>query len=394
MTTLAEQWGWPEESALAGLLARRQRAELPTQDFITAHPQDHGYCFNPALLQNILGAAGAQSYRYSACALGRPGARKAVAAYHGGGANPGNVLITPGTSMGYYYLFRLLARTHGEVLCPAPTYPLFSDIAQLAGLRVRHYHLRKIDGVGGTTRWVADPDEVAFQLTAHTVAIVVVSPHNPTGTIMSAEEMAEVCRLANGPKVPVIFDEVFRGFALDAGANIPRPAECGARLSVTLNGLSKSHHLPGLKAGWMVVEGEESAVRPLVNALEYISDTFLPVNELVQAALPELLAGGALAEADRLSALQRAAVMGRLAASGAPRPDKPESGPYLCIPLPQGANPAAVAAALLAQHGAYFHPGDLYGFAADDPCLVATAYNQAPWPAAPAWRKNSLQPGL
>jgi aspartate/methionine/tyrosine aminotransferase len=86
----------------------------------------------------------------------------------------------------------------------------------------------------------------------------------------------------------VIADEVFSEFLFGPG-ELPRPAKTGAPLVLTLNGFSKMLALPGLKLGWIGVSGEAALVQRAMRTFEMMSDTFLPVNELVQFAVPMLL---------------------------------------------------------------------------------------------------------
>ncbi len=379
-TALWREWGAPELSPLAVKVQARLAKGLPVQDFITSNPYDHGFQFNPELLKEILRAAEARARRYTADPLGNIAAREAIAAYHGDNTSPDQVILTPGTSMAYFYLFRLLAREHGELLCPAPTYPLFDDLAKIAGLTVRRYHMDKALDADGTTRWAIDPKELEFQITPRTCAIVLVSPHNPTGSIINADEMEAIARVADAAGVPLIMDEVFRTYTRNENAAVPRPSEFGCHLTLTLNGLSKSHYLPGLKAGWIVVEGEAQPREAMMHALEYMSDSFLPVQEITQAAIADLLSPQAWAEAHRLAHLQRFALEKRIASSPSRCIAIPQAGPYICLPF-EGKNTAdedRVVSQMLEQHGAFFHPGNLYAFPV--PCIVATVYNQSSWP--------------
>ncbi len=375
---LLKAWGESELSPLATIVsARRARGDV-VEDFITANPYDHGFRFSPSILGEILGRATYDAQRYSAEPLGRLAAREAVVRLYGG-ISPEQVMLTPGTSMAYFYLFRLLAKPGGEVLCPAPTYPLFNDLARISGLKVRRYHLHRTGSDDGTTRWALDPEELQFQVTPRTCAIVLVSPHNPTGTITNHDEMAAACVVAEAAGIPLIMDEVFRTYRRDEGAPVLRPSACGTGLSIVLNGISKSHYLPGMKQGWMVVEGDKDEAGPLMNALEYMSDSFLPVNEIAQTALPDLLSGDAIQEAGRLADLQRERLSWRLQNTSGWPVAVPEAGPYICVPLEhERADDDVVVSQLLTGHGALFHPGNLYDFR--EPYMVATAYNQAPWP--------------
>jgi alanine-synthesizing transaminase len=65
-----------------------------------------------------------------------------------------------------------------------------------------------------------------------------------------------------------------------------------------LNGFSKMFALPGIKFGWMAVSGYPKKVRQAMRSLELISDTFLPVNEMVQAAAPDIFAHGQTVQTD------------------------------------------------------------------------------------------------
>ena len=73
---------------------------------------------------------------------------------------------------------------------------------------------------------------------------------------------------------------------------LPRAAASAAPLVFTLNGFSKMFALPGLKLGWMAVSGQVDQVKDAIRSLELISDTFLPVNEIVQAAVPAIFDRG------------------------------------------------------------------------------------------------------
>ncbi len=383
--SLLQDWGDPQPSALAVLAAERRRAGHTVTDLVTANPQEHGFEFPQDLLAAILAESATAARTYAPDPRGRVGAREAVAAWHGDRVAADRVLLTPGTSFAYWMAFRLLCDGGGEVLCPTPTYPLFDDLARLAGAAVRRYHLRE-----SGARWALDPDEVEFQVTPRTRAVVVVSPHNPTGTVAGAGELAALAAIARRHNLAIVFDEVFRDFTHTAD-RVPRPSEFDAPLTLTLNGFSKMLSLPGLKAAWVVAEGDPPAADRFLHAAEYVSDTFLPLSEITQAAIPLLLERAA-AIPPRFAALytrRMAELVASWRAAGLPA-TMPEAGPYLCIPLPSPAG--ALAEQALRDQGILVHPGSLYGL--DDHRLVMTCVAAPPWPvrelaalaAAPASR--------
>jgi aspartate/methionine/tyrosine aminotransferase len=113
--------------------------------------------------------------------------------------------------------------------------------------------------------------------------MLLVSPHNPTGHAIDADER----RRLGGLDVPLVVDEVFADFA----PGHRTMADFDAGLCFTLSGLSKVAGLPQLKLGWMVVSGPERERREALERLEHLADAFLSVATPVQLALPALLAG-------------------------------------------------------------------------------------------------------
>jgi alanine-synthesizing transaminase len=218
---------------------------------------------------------------YEPVAFGLPSARTAVAAYYGRrGAivQSERIVLTASTSEAYLLLLTLLADPGDEVLVPSPSYPLFSYIAGVAGVRLVPYPLR-YDG-----EWHIDSSEL--KTSGRTRAIIVVSPNNPTGQYLSRAEM----RTLSAMGLPLIVDEVFADYPLDAAAPHRHLVQDGAGLLFSLSGLSKVALLPQAKCSWCVVSGPRPLVTEALRRLEVLLDTFLSVSGPVQHALPELLA--------------------------------------------------------------------------------------------------------
>src|SRR5205814_6440870 len=106
-------------------------------------------------------------------------------------------------------------------------------------------------------------------------AIVLISPHNPTGMVASESELHGLAEIAARHNLPILSDEVFSEF-LFSKDSLPRPAATGAPLVFTLNGFSKMFAVPGMKIGWIGLSGDADLVGKTLTALELISDTFLP----------------------------------------------------------------------------------------------------------------------
>ena len=277
-----------ETNPLYSLRDEFTRTGHPILDLTSGNVTEHGIVFPPPLLREILVEAASRCTVYQPDSFGQRPAREAVSGYYaeqGISIPPEQVLLTPGTSLSYWYAFKLLADEGDEILCPRPSYPLFDYIAALSGASLIPYPLDE------ERNWAIDLEKLENCISTRTRALVVISPHNPTGRVATSGELSALADLAQRHDLAILFDEVFSEFLLRPGI-LPRPAGGSAPLVLTLNGFSKMYALPGMKFGWMAVTGEPGRVRRALRALEMISDTFLPVNEVVQAAAPEIFTRG------------------------------------------------------------------------------------------------------
>jgi aspartate/methionine/tyrosine aminotransferase len=356
-------------------LAARGR---PIHDLVSGNVTEHGIRFPAGALEAALREGLCRTSIYAPDSLGRLEARAAVGGYYaerGLALPPENILLTPGTSIAYWYAFKLLADPGDEILAPSPSYPLFDYIAALSGVRMIPYRMVEARG------WQIDVEHLDACVSTRTRAIVLISPHNPTGHVASAAELRALEEVARRHDLALIADEVFGEF--HAGTERPaRPAAGGAPLVLTLNGFSKMFALPGLKLGWMGVSGEPERVREAMRALELISDTFLPVNEAVQGAVPRIFDSGREFLAGYAAEIRaRAArIQGLLAQSRRLSWITPDGGFYLTLRLDGIAEDAAAEALLGA--GLLAHPGHFYDAPADH---LVLSFVQAPEIAAEAY---------
>jgi alanine-synthesizing transaminase len=325
-------------------------------DLVRGNVNEHGIVYPADTLAEILKEAAGSARIYRPDSLGQRPARDAIANYYAGlNISPDNIVVTPGTSVSYWYCFKLLTETGDEILCPQPSYPLFDYIARLAGVYMRHYRLDERRG------WAIDLDHLEDQITSGTRAIVLISPHNPTGMVADEDQLRGLAEIAARHALPIISDEVFSEFLFELNS-FPRVASTSAPLVFTLNGFSKMFALPGMKVGWMAISGEESLVKKSVAALELISDTFLPVNEIAQFATPQIFdRGGAFLQQYKnwISRCRNAAVEGLKAVGFV----APKGGFYITVPIAHDEEQAT--ADLLEKNGILVHPGYFYDIAPD-----------------------------
>ncbi|MCS6883459.1 MAG: pyridoxal phosphate-dependent aminotransferase [Oscillochloridaceae bacterium] len=334
-------------------LARQRRlAAGGYLDLTSSNPTLQGLLFPPAILR-----AAAESFwetrRYQPDPRGGAAARAAVVAYYAGRApplplEPDDVFLTASTSEAYSLLFALLADPGDNLLAPNVTYPLFEYLAALRGLELRSYPLREEEG------WAIDERALHAAADARTRAVLIVSPHNPTGAVVSAP-LAALSRMG----LPVICDEVFAAFTY-AVPHVPPLAALHPDLPVfTLNGISKLFALPDLKLGWIALN---AAARPFGPRLELLNDTFLGANSLSQHLLPALFVHG-MPFVARMTARVRANLdlaLQRLAGHPRLRVRPPDGGYYL-FPAVSGCDDEEALALRLLDQGVLVHPGYFYG---------------------------------
>ena len=197
-----------------------------------------------------------------------------------------DILLTASTSESYAVLFDMLTDPGDAVLLPQPGYPLVEVIATHTGVQMDSYALKQQAASGGN--WQLDLGALEAAVHDRTRAILCISPHNPTGTVLSIEEIAFLDELCCRRGIVLIIDEVFRDYTevsfkrLNAIYHLKCP-------TFILNGMSKLAALPQLKLAWITLGGapaHRTYVRPI---LEYLLDAQLSVSNFAQWVTPGVL---------------------------------------------------------------------------------------------------------
>jgi len=340
---------------------------VPILDLTASNPTQCGFHYdsdgilsafhNPAALQ------------YDPQPKGTLAARREVARYylddHQTVVDPDCLFLTTSTSEAYSYVFRLLCNPGDELLLPKPGYPLFEFLAGLQDVQLVPYSLEYAHG------WFIDFQSLERAITPRTRAIVLVHPNNPTGSYVQPEEVGRLNALCLKYHLALIVDEVFLDFAFDAQ---PRKTFAANSLALTFNlsGLSKICALPQMKIAWLAVTGPSALVRPALERLEIIADTYLSLSAPAQAALPALFAQRHSLRSQLLERIRenRAQLHSLLTASPAAALLHADAGWYAVLRLrPHSRNvhlsDEELAVHLLRDHHVLVHPGHFYDFPSD-----------------------------
>jgi len=132
-----------------------------------------------------------------------------------------------------------------EVVVVEPAYDAYAADCQAAGAAARFVALRP-------PSWTLDPDEVAAAAGPRVRAVVLNTPHNPTGRVLSEAELAGVARLCQERDLVAIADEVYEHLVYE-GVHRPLAALPGMReRTITISGASKSYSVTGWRVGWTI----------------------------------------------------------------------------------------------------------------------------------------------
>ena len=367
-------WSLEPNRLSRALEARRSRRE-PVFDLTASNPTTCGFVYDHEAILRALSNPGALTYTPDPRGLEL--ARRAVARYYSErGAEPAtqDIFLTTSTSEAYSWVFRVLCNPGDAVLLPAPSYPLFGFLADIADVRLVRYPLVYDHG------WQMDLHALKQAITPATRAVVVVHPNNPTGHYTSAMEAKRLTDLCAACGLAIIADEVFFDFAIgNASARAlpeakPRTFAAGSdALTFTLSGLSKISGLPQMKAAWLLVNGPEKLKAQASERLELIADAYLSPNAPVQLALPALLALRTGFQRQVVERLTRnlAALDRHLAAQKLCSRLNLEGGWYAVLRVPATRSDEDLAVELLTKHGLYVHPGHFFDFPSDGYLVVS-----------------------
>ena len=163
---------------------------------------------------------------------------------------PENILVTTGAIEANFLLFNVLLEPGDHVVAPHPAYQQLYSVPRAIGCDVDLWEIRPETG------FRYDIVELERLLRPDTRLIVINSPHNPTGAMLSAAELARVYELADSVGARVLSDEAYRWLVIQ-GEDEPAPPMYNlGPLGVSVGTLSKPFGLPGLRIGWMAAPAE------------------------------------------------------------------------------------------------------------------------------------------
>jgi aspartate/methionine/tyrosine aminotransferase len=336
-------------------------SDLPTPEFI-------------CLAAGEAALAGHTFYTHTA---GTPELREAIATkvleLHRVSYQPPEIMSTVGGSMGIFTAIRACVGAGDNAVIISPAYAIFANAVTLAGGEPRPVPLTQ-----SGERLVFDVDRVRSAIDDDTRLLVVNSPSNPTGWMVSIDEQRALAELAVQHGFRILADEVYERLVYDApvAPSFARVVSDKDRL-IVVNSFSKTYNMTGWRLGW--VQSSESVVRQMYKAAEFITSN--PTAIVQQAGIVALRDGESYVRelqatyASRRDLVIRA--MAEIPGVSLPTP----AGAFYAFPRISGLGDSATFAMdLLRRSGVALAPGSAFGatgeghvrlcFAASEPSLT------------------------
>ena len=161
--------------------------------------------------------------------------------------DPERVIVTPGAKPIMFFALLVLADAGDEVIYPDPGFPIYESMTRYVGATAVPLPIRQENG------FRLDPDELASLVTPRTRLVVFNSPANPTGGVLSRDDLERIADVARERDLIVLADEIYSRIVYEGEhvsiASLPGMAE----RTIVLDGFSKTYAMTGWRLGYGIV---------------------------------------------------------------------------------------------------------------------------------------------
>ncbi len=161
--------------------------------------------------------------------------------------NGDNVVVTPGGKPIMFFLIMALVDPGDEVLYPNPGFPIYESMINFMGgvpVPMQLYESRDFN---------IDIDEIEEKITSRTKLMIVNSPNNPCGSVISEDDLERLAQLAIENDIPVLSDEIYSGFLYEGEHHSISSFPNMRERTIILDGFSKSYAMTGWRIGYGVM---------------------------------------------------------------------------------------------------------------------------------------------
>src|SRR5687768_2858403 len=183
--------------------------------------------------------------------LGLPVLREAIArdstARRGFEVDPKNVVVTPGAKPVMFYALLALIDAGDEVIYPDPGFPIYESMTRYAGGTPVPLRLSE------DKDFRFDPDELRSLVTPRTKLIIFNSPHNPTGGVLTLDDLTAIADVAREHDIVVMADEIYGRLVYEGEQHSIAKLPGMAERTIVLDGFSKTYAMTGWRMGYAIV---------------------------------------------------------------------------------------------------------------------------------------------
>lgn len=264
------------------------------------------------------------------------------------------ILVTVGLSEAVFAVLASTLNEGDEILVPDPVWLNYINVPNLLGAKAVTY------GLTEETGFQMDLEEVRFKITEKTKAIVIVTPNNPTGGVLSRETLRELADIAIANDLLIISDEIYERLIYDGTQHISIASLPGMKeRTFTMNGMSKAYAMDGWRLGYVAAP---EAYIVTMNKFHQHNTTCAP--NFVQAAAIAALTqeGGEVDEMVREYQRRRDYAVQAINAIPGIRCQCPKGAFYIFINCKElGMKSSELCSYLLENAGIALVPGDVFG---------------------------------
>jgi len=264
------------------------------------------------------------------------------------------IIVSSGTQNALSIVMLGLVDHGDDVLVADPYYATYEGVVAATGARVVPVPLDPDKG------FHLDPNVLEAAVTAESRVLLLNSPHNPTGATLSLEEIEAIGRICIEHDLWILSDEVYAHHVFNGNvAASPLDIVALADRTVVVSSLSKSHAMPGYRAGWIIAPDETiDALLPIAESMLFGTQPFLQ-----DAAAVAVRDDMSITKQMREMFVRRAKVMkNTIDGAGALRCSLPEAGMFVMADVrATGLSGNEFAGRLLEQHAVAVMPGESFG---------------------------------
>ena len=288
---------------------------------------------------------------------GEPGLLAALAARYsrrtGRTIGTNQIVCLPGTQTALYAVLMALVGPGDEVLVGDPMYATYEGVVAATGALTVPVPLRPEHG------FRLQAADLAARLTPQTRAILLNTPHNPTGAVLTRDDIGEIGEVARAHDLWILSDEVYEELIFDGGPFASPLDEADlAERTVVMASISKSHAAPGFRSGWCVGPGAfTERLLPIAETMLFGNQPFIADMTALAVSRPSAVAQDM---ARRFAA--RAELIHRLLDGNHLRVHRPAAGMFTLVDVrATGLSGDAFARRLLDEEHVAVMPGESFG---------------------------------